>query len=450
MTQHMKTAAQQRWISNAMFLCDTLANFKMKELEDTSNSASDMKIEVALEEICTKMIEIFNAWQGDLATCKDHEIKSFYLSCKNSDGRIDNDKVNNMVRMQVMCMNSHARKIASKLIHKYVNGVKQQGDTALHSSLLGKAYKISYLNRVLCGFAEEVAKKHIQVNIKNDNGVWSVTDKNNDGEAHDLSEVQQLLLRIYIYAQRAKSSLFGEPLQLDAQLNIISLNDLMEKFKKAQSSVDSPFNKEIHRRRSQNPGSVTNPESYMLSIAAGSAFTEVGNDSTLGFVQRALNLPERCDISGTTTDAIGAGLTLCRSINNFDENSPHAMTKIYVLACITSMCLAGHHSLSEMGAALSLWSSQAFNPLEVTRIHKTIANIATLSGRPATFEDGWLSIANIGLENTPWYSDVWLALAGNKEDIDLKKWDFTQENWKVWHAFAQVSQSIDIFNKLYK
>ena len=288
------------------------------------------------------------------------------------------------------------------------------------------------------------------------------------------------LFYIWHRAQCARSGTFKNPCNHnDNNFAKKSVNELIEIFKKKQEDPECPFNKEIHRRRSK---SKDQNERYLLSIGAGAGITRVDEDSTLGFVQRALHLPERCDISGTTTDAVGLAKAVTDGtikIGVLDLKN-HINPSVYVLCCITSMCLQGHHSLDEMGAAISLSVDKGDQTLtkedlskdlskdfsvgkflkeskqntyfrneknKKVKKNKTVAvlTIGKYSGKynPLRVFSIVDLLERIGskeynknlklrdLSHTDWLSSEWLALSDQYKTND---WEFSHDNWKKWKA----------------
>ena len=268
------------------------------------------------------------------------------------------------------------------------------------------------------------------------------------------------LYYIWHQAQCARSGTFDKPCVLNAdRLKDKTVEKIIEKFDEEQDEPMCPFNKKVHRKRSD---STTQNERYLLSIAAGAGKTKVDDDSTLGFVQRALGLPERCDISGTTTDAVGLANAIIDgkvTIQDSDNFNP----SIYILCCITSMCLQGHHSLDEMGAAISINvksepSSKLaikennekdvkllFNDLTGYKILEEFSgyynplrvfNIVDLLERIGREENYGKNLKIEGLTHIEWLSSEWLELSGQYK---TNKWDFSDDNWKKWKVLASIS-----------
>ncbi len=417
MNQIVNPNAQKRWVTNAMFLCESLTAIKGPGVYQ------DNALTKYLENKCAYIIGLFNQEEnfGILQKSEDTELQAFYITCKKEgQNQIDPRAVNENIQVELLCMSPSARKIASSLVHPYTDNKKPPQKQAFDvtESLLGLCYKTGYLNRLICLLAEEMAKEKSSYTVLGEAGAWEFKDGSKP-------KTTNVLLSIYLNAQRVRSSQFGKAFVPDPVPTTIKTWG--EAFKKAQGSHLSPFNKEIHRRRTQKHGVITNKESYLMSSTAGAAFTQLAPDSTLGLVEKALSLPERCDISGTTTDAIGAALTMC--VGEYDGLGLYA----YIMACMTSMSLSGHHSLSEMGAALSLWSNVAYNPLKSAVVHQTIENLFNVSGE-VTQKTIWHDEDN----KTNWYSHEWLAFAGTNYKGTLDKWDFTEANWMVWKAFANV------------
>lgn len=443
MSDSLQTNSQKRWISNAMLLVDTLDSLKNVTISGTDNPA--FTTEGALDAIITKMVEILTSNIDIISNSEDAEIQEFYLTCKNDeDLTISNEKIQKYIEMQTNCLGYYSRKISSKLIkHTNNNGVITK--KPLHESLLGLALKTNYLNRIICIAAEELAEEKEAHFVGGDGNNW--TFKENIADVNEsIVNDKKILLNIYINAQRVRSSNFGNCFNED--ITGKSLKNVSGIFKKAQAKDDCPFNKKVHRRRQQTPGTASNPESYFLSVGAGGSITNIDSESTLGLVQRALKLPERCDISGTTTDAIGAALTLCNKVDTFGPHTKGSAPIIYVLSCITAMCLLGHHSLSEMGAAASLWSLNKYNPLKSTAFIHVIYRLKRLDNtRPTSqINDGRRQIRRIlknidETSNQGWHSQVWLSLAGKEYENVIDSWEFNDSNWRTWKAFASINNT---------
>jgi len=453
----MLVSQQQRWISNAMYLVDML-NAEDKFVKEKVEGEE----EGLLKRYNAKIREIINIINYNdvldvLEKTKDEELCSFYMACK-KDGdnkKIDNEaggKVNKRIHLEVNCMSPYARKIASKLIHEYDKTGKKKYEAEgykIEDTLLFAIFKLTYLNRIICALAEEVAKERSDIKVTVKNGLIR---KVNAKEEVAFTALEKII-SIYVYAQRIRCCSFGDRYQLvDNDPTVekeFTLKELKEKFEKEQKEKDCPFNKDWHRRREKGSrmGAIINDEAYLLSIGSGRSITNIQSDSTLGLVQRVLGLPERCDISGTTTDAIGAALALYGD-QKFDDSEQTILKpsfrQDYILACIISMCLSGHHSLSEMGAAISLWSSKNYNPLDPESVISCLDTFYNRDGKTpdnSTFVKRNVDGDEHIISNSA--KSIWLSLVGSKYEKEEYKdlWEFNDKNWYVWKAFAEATKS---------
>lgn len=170
-------------------------------------------------------------------------------------------------------------------------------------------------------------------------------------------------------------------------------------------------------------------DDLLLSVWAGTHKVPVDSErSVLGMVERVFNLPERCDISGTTTDAVGYGV--------YKENLPGtpANPDLFVFLNIYGMIISAHHSLFETCAGASLWSSEFYAPFEPLSILDVLGNLYNkgddiqgiqptvpsdrklknlYSSLQTVVSDTHAQKDDLKLQNTYWYvRELWQDLAG--------------------------------------
>lgn len=129
------------------------------------------------------------------------------------------------------------------------------------------------------------------------------------------------------------------------------VEELVELFEdlSEDKKLDVPFSKQIHRLRKSPENNPS--DAHLLGIDAGAHINAITQESTLGKIRQRLGLPLRCDISGTTVDAMG----FCDTFIEKDQRGNNNVKRmVYLVSCMLSMCLTGHHSLDEMALALSL------------------------------------------------------------------------------------------------
>ena len=150
--------------------------------------------------------------------------------------------------------------------------------------------------------------------------------------------------------------------------------DMVKFYKEWGKKAGAPF---YGNRRYRNKKAVElHRDDPLLSAWAGTHKVPVDSEkSVLGMVERVYNLPERCDISGTTTDAVAYGTY---------TSANHSLTDpdIFVFLNIYGMMLSAHHSLFETCAGASLWSSRFYAPFEPMSILNVLGNLRDNKGEP--------------------------------------------------------------------
>jgi hypothetical protein len=154
-------------------------------------------------------------------------------------------------------------------------------------------------------------------------------------------------------------------------------------------------------------------DAYLLGIDAGAHINAITQESTLGKIRQSLGLPLRCDISGTTVDAMGFCDTFINKKPNNDSNNVERM--VYLVSCMLSMCLTGHHSLDEMALALSLdVEKKKYDPCDPTSIIYLLKEWS-----------GWTKF-NFNIDDTDYYHRKAKGILGPDSPKKLK---FTKNLW---------------------
>lgn len=416
----------QRAISNAMYLTEVLL----------ANSHNQVHQQPETRWIANRLV----AWVNNALAIEPNpssgELKAFVKTCCApgigvNPPQINAGYLNDSLIFDLNSMNPYFRNIAAKLVEP----------NELQDSLLYNAHKIAVLNRKLCALAEEIVEKHANDTVMVDGVAQPMTiellshivlaDGNEAGDtATDIGIV-------WYRAQCARSGTFDHPFnRADYGIDnyrTTPITQLDKAFAKAQASRMCPFNKKVHRLRMQgNSGSsqIANNERYLLSIGAGAAKTQIAANSTLGLVERALGLPERCDISGTTTDAVGASWEVSRQGNDCDN-------RVYILCCMTSMLLLGHHSLDEMGGACSLSVAVPIPPVAPVPCYNPLNPVSLFYVLNALGNVPLQQPAAPNMIAMQWFSNEWLVLSGYDSN-NIAAWNFTDDNWRVWKMFANV------------
>lgn len=365
----------------------------------------------------------FDRQPAKISKIKEKELENFVYACCSVDDLSKNyfvstNKVKLEVKFAIDCTNPFFRNAASELI--------EEGEE-IHRTTLFKCYEIGMLNRKLAVLGEVFQKR------RPDSVLFPVPVPVPEPNPEPLPIAQgdeKYLLMLWFKAQRARSGTFGTPYRPeDHEILGKPTKELAALFEKAQKRPMCPFNTDVHRRRKD---SEDQNERYLLGIGAGANQKKPSDDSTLGLVEKALGLPERCDISGTTTDAVGVAKLLCKPRFDGDANFS---SKLLVLSCIVSMDLQGHHSLDEMGAALSLSDRENYyNPLDPMSLEKLFAPLYAPRGT-------WHGIGNAS-DLKKWLSSEWLVLSGYDRIVgdaeNIAPWEFTDDNWRVWKMFANI------------
>lgn len=373
---------QQRWLANTQFLCYLVEeNNKTSGQQLTFEQIVDKAI-LALTNLCQK----FNRNKNEIT---DHELLAYKLEVQDATTYVNDtnwspsdNELNKQILFEIDCLSSIARDVTQKFW--------SQADPT--NSLLFKMFKVSYLNRKTCLMAENV-----------------VADSSSYQDQSGTS-----LFRLFENAQRVRSSTFSAPFAQKLSTNNYStFGELKKAYSNVQMEANRPFSKKQHRLRKPRLD-VTNDihrETKTLALNAGAALFRPDDESTLGFIERILGLPERSDISGTNTDAIGLGLTFIKNVQG-DELIKAKAFSYYVLICMTTMSLAGHHSLSETATAASLWSAKNYEPFNA----ESVINILTSSYQPnatsatETIASQPKTVISYKDEQLLWFTNKWQTL----------------------------------------
>lgn len=454
--EHIKRL--KRELSNQLFLCQTIA---ANETDKNYGGAGNQGLISATCDLASAwLLDVIKTYQADGTQHFDHELTDYlvesgdfewaepakpeksiglrdskekYLSPvveadeSQRNWSPDPEKLDKEIKFLISSMSPRSRKLATLMDA----GAK----VTVENSLIYKIHKLNYLNRKVCIMAENLNKGG---NLdKSGDGNLGYMKKNDASGGFDIRNAEALketwLFKIFDWAQAVRSSTFnawamdvGDTVSAN-QKAADYFDQVAGKYGSITKLPDRPFNSHIHRLRSRGRGFL-HPDLDLLSIDAGAATTQVKDESTFGRIARKLGLPERCDISGTTTDAAGAAIvfpggSLAISGRTFDIKSTYSAA--YVLCCITAMGLIGHHSLSEMATASSLASNKNYCPFQPQSLIDVLNNFSLSKG--GTVYKGKLEPPS--LVNSAWIEAKWQSLRLNDATpVDL---EFNDRLWNT-------------------
>lgn len=298
---------------------------------------------------------------GDTGDIVNSQSDSEYTFFKNLKRESENGTYNKEISSMIDGLSSPALQVASVLTKEECSGRKEaeQKETALWYILT-----IGYVNRKFCLGAEGVVKKQEGGWYDKNKSETKVNDflEDTNNNQNDCNALQLFsnCLRPRLNYIGAQPYMGEEPYDTELFIengkneNKINGKETVEKLVKrfdglsTDKKLDVPFSKQIHRLR--KPPENNPSDAHLLGIDAGAHINAITQESTLGKIRQSLGLPLRCDISGTTVDAMG----FCDTFIKKGENSNNKKRMVYLVSCMLSMCLTGHHSLDEMALALSL------------------------------------------------------------------------------------------------
>jgi hypothetical protein len=345
----------------------------------------------------------------------------------------NNNFIDEEIAFIIASLPNRIHKIGLQMDQPLVPPVPAAAPIAANQTLLFRIQKLGYLNRKVCAIAENLDKGGNFSGVGGNQLIPDINTLNNT-----------TLFQIFNTAQRARCSTFDtratdltQPVPAAAPANPGVLENyfsgLKGRYKKLASGPQKPFDVDLHRRRGSNLG-VAHPDAQMMAIDGGGLTRVVLPDSTLGRIARELGLPERCDISGTTTDAVGAAAVWAFRAGLVDAVAPNLpgtpgdAFASYVLACIAAMEFNGHHSLSEMVSAASLWSSENYKPFASNSPIDVLNDMYQPDGITACL--GNLADAN----NWVWIDNKWQTLRLHTETrIDI---EFDDNLWNTMRFVA--------------
>ena len=383
--------------------CQLLTKIMAKILEETNGDTH-------LEGIIQKKINVqFGKIIGNISGSQDDLEYAFFrvhIKPKNGDDRNLKNEINSIIDG----LSGPAYRAASHLVG---NGNNENGvNTQCSMKKLRFILTIGYLNRKLCLGAEGVVKKKGNWYIKNNAKKVGEILNDNDKNAMQLF-LNCLRPRLnYIGAGPHDKNPFkknedGE-YKIETEYTVKMLVELFDGLS-MDAELDVPFSKLIHRRRGF-PGN--NPlDSHLLGIDAGAHINAITPESTLGKIRQ--RLPLRCDISGTTVDAMGFCDTFIKKGQEGSNNKEERMT--YLVSCMLSMCLTGHHSLDEMALALSLdVKEKKYDPCNPASVIKLL--------------EEWSGWDGFSFPETDYFNSKAEGILRIDNRI-LKKLEFTKELW---------------------
>ncbi len=263
--------------------------------------------------------------------------------------KYSSEKFNEQIEFELKCLPAQT-----------INLVIPEGeDSKKEKKRLEKILKLSNLTRKIILLWEKICEDERMEKY------FSYSDENKNA------------LKLYTFCTRVRSSTLNtlapdfEIIFKDSKATTHEQARKMAKFyKEWGEKAGAPF---YGKRRDRSKGKKQmHEDDPILSIWAGAHLKQVDpSKSVLGMMEWVFNLPERCDISGTTTDAVGYGL--------FSDNIKEP--DLFVFLVIYSMMLSGHHSLFETCTAASLWSSEFYAPFEPLSIIKVLGNLYDKEGK---------------------------------------------------------------------
>lgn len=436
-----QTVRRQRWITNVSLLATMLDS-----LPTGTGAMLTDSIEKGIATLKLFLTDADSAGEQVPINAKDNELKCFrlesYFPITKNWKDIHDPYLDQEVLFEVSLLGPLIRNAASVLRRSYKVAKKDiKGDSDPTDSILFQIGKLAYLNRKICLLAEKGLKEDTKVPlVAGSKAPFNVDVK---PEAADLvscyidtSKPIGRLAALFVMCQRIRCSKFNEPFTGKIKVSVKALANaadgvefsLFSKFFKNElNQDDKPFSPTVHRIRGRSDigQPPPPPDDAFLSLDAGARKPQNRinvEKSTLGLIAHGLGLPERCDISGTTTDAIGAALFI-QSLLGGDQGGfdPRA----YILCCMTSMCMAGHHSLDEVAAAASLWSDRLYKPFEALSFEKVLGALCELDGKPPA-TGIWLNPDVWCKED--WYTQKWNSFLLAKEDLTTIT--FNNELWR--------------------
>ncbi|MCP3923905.1 MAG: hypothetical protein GY714_15105 [Desulfobacterales bacterium] len=372
---------KELWQTHCQILYDLYAtNFRKDISEQTVNPQGGKGLD--------KIITGLNDWQTTHKSkykeiCKKEPEWEFYQNTiMNSESKLDNE-----IWSAVTGLSAYARKTVTRLTRDK-NGDKVK---LLKNTELYKIFKIGYLNRKLCIPPESIAK---------------ITDPN------VFTGINQKIKNLATNTLKPRISWFGVP-NIDFDMNsAAAYKNERDKLKNrdGKNALITPFTENCHRVRTNIDNKYRHPDSNLLSLDAGALGKTPTEKSTLGKLRSLLGLPLRCDISGTTTDAVGFAKTLYEINGEGKKNQA-----LHILCCMLSMCLSGHHSLDEIGVALSLSATNKFyDPLNpASSVFDLLKNVTgCVLTKPSRYD-----YYNAKTKNLLWRRQ------NESMKINIKKWD---------------------------
>jgi hypothetical protein len=437
-----QTVRRQRWITNVSLLATMLDS-----LPTGTGAMLTDSIDKGIAKLKTFLADADSANGQVPVNAKDNELKCFrlesYQSTVTTWAGFNEAYMNQEVLFEVSLLGPLVRNAASVLRRSYKNAKGVGADPDPTDSILFQIGKLAYLNRKICLLAEKGLKEDTLIPLTTTAKAGFGVDVTVGTAAAvtyyiDTGTPIGRLAALFVTCQRVRCSKFNEPFKRNTQVTVKALASpasgvefsLFSKFFKSElNQDDKPFNPNVHRIRGRSDigQPPPPPDDAFLSLDAGARKPQNRinvEKSTLGLIAHGLGLPERCDISGTTTDAIGAALLINQILA--DAGSSGAFDpRAYILCCMTSMCMAGHHSLDEVAAAASLWSNRLYKPFDAFSFEIVLGALCQLDGTPPA-SGIWLNQVQLSQEN--WYTQKWNSFLLAKEDLTTIT--FNNELWR--------------------
>ena len=281
--------------------------------------------------------------------------KMAYTTTNGMANRYSVEKVQQQIEFEIKCL-------PAQTLHLSIETpIPHPAPQPLPPSRLNRILTMMYLTRKFVAICEEICDdERMQKYLTPDQAMHYTT--------------------LWAECMRVRSSTFSTlaPLYEDSSTTAEGIckwsTDMVKFYKEWGKKAGAPFygNRRYRNKRAKE----MHRDDPLLSAWAGTHKVPVDSEkSVLGMVERVYNLPERCDISGTTTDAVAYGI-YTRALNG------PAHPDLFVFLNIYGMMLSAHHSLFETCAGASLWASKYYAPFEPLSILNVLGNLRDHNGKP--------------------------------------------------------------------
>ena len=272
----------------------------------------------------------------------NHELIEFHNTVYDStSGNFDENLLKKQLEFEILCLPSETRTIA-----KIPDPDPNNAAYAEWSKIFG----IMYMTRKFVAIAEGICVDKRMPGFMSPDDIVAY------------NELWELCIRI-------RSSTFSSLAPgLDDRPAQVKAEDIVKYYETWGEEAGAPFYG--NRRKRLKPPEQMHRDDPLLSSWAGTHRVPVDTGkSVMGLIEKVFNLPERCDISGTTTDTIGYALW------TVDIQTRGTDPDIFTFVNIFAMILSGHHSLFETVSAASLWSLKYYEPFYPLSIFDVLGNV---------------------------------------------------------------------------